>query len=218
MNTDGTGFYICKECHQTESLWNHITTDHKEEEQWKTEETWARAVVTLETEQIKGSNPWCLWWWKWCLTLSKMLKYFLVPNLIFSIMFSIASYFEGHLHYWFAWHCSIYISFPNSFLLLNVTLVRSQSEYSSVACNSVTLTAADQPEGDQQILLSTYHIRFFSHLKPCSKFLENLGLRVHTLILREFTFLSSILNDISLFLLDTHKRLMIFAKILVNCA
>jgi CRISPR/Cas system-associated endoribonuclease Cas2 len=33
MNTDGTGFYICKECHQTESLRNHITTDHKEEEQ-----------------------------------------------------------------------------------------------------------------------------------------------------------------------------------------
>ena len=33
MNTDGTGFYTCRECHQTESLWNHITTDHKEEEQ-----------------------------------------------------------------------------------------------------------------------------------------------------------------------------------------
>jgi len=33
MNTDGTGFYTCKECHQTESLWNHVTTDHKEGEQ-----------------------------------------------------------------------------------------------------------------------------------------------------------------------------------------
>jgi len=33
MNTDGIGFYTCKECHQTEYLWNHITTDHKEEEQ-----------------------------------------------------------------------------------------------------------------------------------------------------------------------------------------
>ena len=33
MNTDVTGIYTCKECHQTESLWNHITTDHKEEEQ-----------------------------------------------------------------------------------------------------------------------------------------------------------------------------------------
>jgi hypothetical protein len=32
MNTDGTGFYTCKECHQTEPLWNRITTDHKEEE------------------------------------------------------------------------------------------------------------------------------------------------------------------------------------------
>ena len=33
MNTDGTGFHTCKECHKTESLWNHITTDHKEGEQ-----------------------------------------------------------------------------------------------------------------------------------------------------------------------------------------
>jgi len=33
MNTDGTGFYTCKECHETESLWNSTTTDHKEGEQ-----------------------------------------------------------------------------------------------------------------------------------------------------------------------------------------
>jgi len=33
MNTDGTGFNTCKECHKTESLWNHTTTDHKEGEQ-----------------------------------------------------------------------------------------------------------------------------------------------------------------------------------------
>jgi len=33
MNTDGTGFYTCKEYHYTESLGNHITTDHKEKEQ-----------------------------------------------------------------------------------------------------------------------------------------------------------------------------------------
>jgi len=32
-NTDGTGFNTCKECHKTESLWNHATTDHKEGEQ-----------------------------------------------------------------------------------------------------------------------------------------------------------------------------------------
>jgi hypothetical protein len=23
----------------------------------------ARAAVTLETERIEGSKPWCLWWW-----------------------------------------------------------------------------------------------------------------------------------------------------------
>jgi len=33
MNTDGTGFYTCKECRKTESLLNHTTTDHKEGEQ-----------------------------------------------------------------------------------------------------------------------------------------------------------------------------------------
>jgi len=33
MNTDWTGFYTCKECHKTESLWIHTTTDHKEGEQ-----------------------------------------------------------------------------------------------------------------------------------------------------------------------------------------
>jgi len=33
MNTAGTGFYARKECHKTESLWNHTTTDHKEGEQ-----------------------------------------------------------------------------------------------------------------------------------------------------------------------------------------
>jgi len=33
MNTDGTGFHTCKECHKTESLWNHTTTDHKKGEQ-----------------------------------------------------------------------------------------------------------------------------------------------------------------------------------------
>ena len=35
----------------------------RKENNWKTEETLARAVVTLETERIKGSIPWCLWWW-----------------------------------------------------------------------------------------------------------------------------------------------------------
>ena len=30
MNTDGTVFNTCKECHKTKSLRNHTTTDHKE--------------------------------------------------------------------------------------------------------------------------------------------------------------------------------------------
>ena len=33
MNTGGTGIFNCKECHKTESLWNHTTTGHKEGEQ-----------------------------------------------------------------------------------------------------------------------------------------------------------------------------------------
>jgi len=33
MNTDGTGFHACEECHKTESLLNHTTADHKEGEQ-----------------------------------------------------------------------------------------------------------------------------------------------------------------------------------------
>jgi len=28
----------------------------------ETEETLARAAVTLETERAKWPNPWCLWW------------------------------------------------------------------------------------------------------------------------------------------------------------
>jgi len=42
----------------------------RKENNWKTEETVAKAVVTLETEQIKGSNPWRWWWW-WWLTFCK---------------------------------------------------------------------------------------------------------------------------------------------------
>ena len=36
----------------------------RKENNWKTEEALARAAVTLETERIKGSNPWCLWRWR----------------------------------------------------------------------------------------------------------------------------------------------------------
>jgi len=34
----------------------------RKENNWKTKETLARAVVTLETKRIKGSKAWCLWW------------------------------------------------------------------------------------------------------------------------------------------------------------
>ena len=34
----------------------------RKENNWKTEEALARAAVILETERIKGFNPWCLWW------------------------------------------------------------------------------------------------------------------------------------------------------------
>ena len=33
MNTDGTGFHTCEECHKTESLWNRTATDRKDGEQ-----------------------------------------------------------------------------------------------------------------------------------------------------------------------------------------
>jgi hypothetical protein len=32
MNTEGTGFYTCKECHKTESLQNRTATAHRERE------------------------------------------------------------------------------------------------------------------------------------------------------------------------------------------
>ena len=37
----------------------------RKEKNWKTGEALETAVVTLETEQIEGSNPLCLWWWWW---------------------------------------------------------------------------------------------------------------------------------------------------------
>ena len=40
----------------------------RKENNWKTEETLVRAVVTLETDRIKGSNPWC-----WLLLLLLLL-------------------------------------------------------------------------------------------------------------------------------------------------
>ena len=37
----------------------------RKENNWKTEEALAQVAVSLETERIEGSNPWCLWWWWW---------------------------------------------------------------------------------------------------------------------------------------------------------
>jgi len=37
-----------------------IQQTKRKENNWKTEETLQRVVVTLETVRIKGSNPWCL--------------------------------------------------------------------------------------------------------------------------------------------------------------
>ena len=50
----GTGFYTCQECHKTESLWNHTTTDHREGEQLEDRKTLVRAIITLETERTKA--------------------------------------------------------------------------------------------------------------------------------------------------------------------
>jgi hypothetical protein len=33
MDTEGTGFYTCKECHKTESIQNRTATVHREREQ-----------------------------------------------------------------------------------------------------------------------------------------------------------------------------------------
>ena len=51
----------------------------RKENNWKTEEALARAAVTVETERINGSNPWCLWWW-WCWWLTYSLTYLLTPS------------------------------------------------------------------------------------------------------------------------------------------
>jgi len=65
MNTDGTGFHTCKECHKTESLWNHTTTDHKEGEQLEDR----RSVGTSSCYSGDGTDQrvqsLILWWWWW---------------------------------------------------------------------------------------------------------------------------------------------------------
>ena len=52
LNTDGTGFFICKECHKSESLWNHTTADHKEGGQLKD----LRSVGASSCNSVDGTG------------------------------------------------------------------------------------------------------------------------------------------------------------------
>ena len=79
MNTDGTGFNICKECQKPNHFEIVLLQTTRKENNWKTEEKLERAVVILETERIKGSNPWCLWWW-WSWWWYKLTFNLLTPN------------------------------------------------------------------------------------------------------------------------------------------
>jgi len=55
MNTDGTGFHTWKECHKTESLWNHTTTDHKEGEQSEDRRSAGASSCNWRRSGSKGS-------------------------------------------------------------------------------------------------------------------------------------------------------------------
>jgi hypothetical protein len=57
MNTEGTDFYTYEECHKTKSLKIIPLQSTRKENNWETEETLARAAVTLETERAKWPNP-----------------------------------------------------------------------------------------------------------------------------------------------------------------
>jgi hypothetical protein len=57
MNTDGTGSTIAKNATKLNPFKIIPLQNTRKENNWKTEETLAGAVVTLETERIKGSNP-----------------------------------------------------------------------------------------------------------------------------------------------------------------
>jgi hypothetical protein len=95
----------------------------RKENNWKIKEKLARAVVTVETERIKGSNPWCLWWWWWQMgnksvdTVAKFgyqIKYFVHGKInpkwnswnasyhsvwnIFSFKFSIQKFEHSDIH------------------------------------------------------------------------------------------------------------------------
>ena len=56
MNTDGTGFHTCKECHETESLWNHSTIDHKEGEQLEDRRSFGASSCKLFYRLMRNGN------------------------------------------------------------------------------------------------------------------------------------------------------------------
>ena len=65
MNTDGTGFNSRKECHKTESIWNHTTTDHKEGEQLEERRNVGESSCNFGdgTDQtVRSLMLWWLWW------------------------------------------------------------------------------------------------------------------------------------------------------------
>ena len=74
----------------------------RKENNWKTEEALARAAITLETERIKGSNLWCLWWW-WNLCSLHMLRGVNWDNLTFFLYY--VQWFES-IRYRFLHRCS----------------------------------------------------------------------------------------------------------------
>ena len=53
----------------------------RKENNWKTEEALVWAAVTVETERIKGSNPWCLSWWYIYILIIKPARHTYFSNL-----------------------------------------------------------------------------------------------------------------------------------------
>jgi hypothetical protein len=58
MNTEGTGFYTCKECHKTESLQHHTTTTHKEREQLGDRRNDGESNCNSGDGTIQMAQPW----------------------------------------------------------------------------------------------------------------------------------------------------------------
>ena len=90
MNTDGTGFHTCKECHKTESLWNHTTTEHKKGEQLEDR----RSVGANSSNSGDGTDQrvqflmfmmMMMMWWQYLQSLlAKCVKPFVVVKVQFN--------------------------------------------------------------------------------------------------------------------------------------